>query len=129
MCLLREPLPLLPQQFFQEHSPSNTLLVLDLGHIAFRRDDAAAAAKREGGQSAKSSLRPSAPSDALLAASPFSSDPENHAASGGGMFGPGTIVDDPLMVDEGFEDVAQNDWRLDVSGVQVRRNRSCGAAE
>lgn len=110
--------------------------MLDLGHIAFRRDDTAAA-RRDGDHSAKSSPRTStssAPSGALMAASspPFSSDPENRTASmtGGGVSGPGTALgDDPLEAEGGLEDVAQNDWRLDVTGVQVRRNRACGGID
>lgn len=115
---------------FQEHSPSKTLLVLDLGHIAFRRDDTAAV-RREGGQSVQSPPRAAAPADALLAAAAlpvFSSDTENGTASAavGGVFGPRMIVDDPPVMVEDLGDVAQSDWRLDVSGVQVRRNRPCG---
>lgn len=89
--------------------------MLDLGHIAFRRDDTV---QREGGQSARSSPGAPAPSDALSAASPFSSN----ATSGRGEFGTGAVVDEPL----GLADVVQNNWQLDISGVQVRQDRLCG---
>lgn len=56
---------------------------------------------------------------------------ENPTASGGDMFGPGTLMEDPLVVAErASDDVALNDWRLDVSGVQVRRSKwACGGID
>lgn len=119
-CLLQRRNP-------QEHSPSNTLLVLDLGHIAFRRDETTARKVFDVEEkSARSSPgAPTAPAEALpAAAAPPSSDPESRVASAGGELAPGATVQIPPVAEGGGVedvDVARNDWRLDVSGVQVRK--------
>lgn len=100
----------------QERS-SSSLLVLDLGHIAFRRDDTV----RRAGEHSVESPRPNSQfsSPRVTRASEFSPDDPGYAASGAGVPGQGMLMNDPLVVAGGSEDVAQNDWRLDVSGVQV----------
>lgn len=109
---------------FQDHSRSS-LLVLDLGHIAFGRYDSI-----KGGDAGRAVEDFAA--DGLYAFSSPVPDGTGGAAPsstrGGdesGVCEPGVLIDDPLSTN-GQEDHTQNYWRLDVSGVQVNvRGRKC----
>lgn len=95
--------------------------MLDLGHIAFRRDDTV----RRAGEQPVESPGP----DSRFASAPVTrvaecsadvpADVPGYTAVGTGVPGQEMFVNDPLVVAGGSEDVAQNDWRLDISGVQV----------
>lgn len=93
---------------FQDRSRSS-LLVLDLGHIAFRRDDAL-----------RRDVIENPPGDSPLAFPPVI-DVDVPSSSVEGVSAPGLLTADPLVVDAP-EDIAQDDWLLDVTGVQVRMN-------
>lgn len=89
------------RSFRQEHSPSS-LLVVDLGHIAFRRDDTMVGSRIDISPGDNSPVSPI----------------HDVEAEGKQM-----VASYPLGGSE-LDLVAKNDWRLDVSGVQVRAKLS-----
>ncbi|CAM9596346.1 unnamed protein product, partial [Ectocarpus sp. 12 AP-2014] len=101
---IHAPLVVLPEDL--EDRSRSSLLVLDLGHIAFRRDDVL---KRDGVENL--------PGDSPLAFPPVI-DVDVTSSSVEGLSVPGLFTADPLVADAP-EDVAQDDWLLDVTGVQV----------
>ncbi|CAM9729590.1 unnamed protein product [Ectocarpus sp. 6 AP-2014] len=101
---IHAPLVVLPEDL--EDRSRSSLLVLDLGHIAFRRDDALRRGAVE-----------NPPGDSPLA-SPSVIDVDVPSSSVEGVSAPGLLTADPLVANVP-EDIAQDDWLLNVTGVQV----------
>ncbi|CAM9181313.1 unnamed protein product, partial [Ectocarpus fasciculatus] len=101
---IHAPLVVLPEDL--EECSRSSLLVLDLGHIAFRRDDAL---KRDAVENPPGDSPRASPPGIDVGVAPSSVE---------GVPAPGLSMADPLVADAP-DDIAQDDWLLDVTGVQV----------
>lgn len=100
--------------FFVQEPSRSSLLVMDLGHIAFRRDEETAGTP---------AVHPYTPgdSDIMSPALNASSSWRGSNVPQGGDVITGDGTDDPLDRSLGVQssNVGDSDWRLDISGVQV----------
>lgn len=108
----------------QDDSRSKSLLVMDLGHIAFRRNETTVRPPAGAEHSADPPRGGSTPAPPPAAASLRPDPPRIHAASEAVVSGSGTLGNRPLVVAAGGSrgSAKTDDWRLDVTGVQVRRD-------